>query len=81
MGKRFTRRANLRDEQGGVDVDWAKLAKDLGIPAVVVLYWFYKDWVFSMRQLVAQERNTENNAKMTTILEIIQRDGVKCRHD
>lgn len=62
-------------------MDWVKVAHEFGIPGLVVIYWFYKDWIFSMRQLVAQEKNTESQAKVSVVLETIQRDGVKCRHE
>jgi len=51
-----------------------KTDREFGIAVCVALYWFVKDWMWSKIQI-------ENQTKIATILEIIQRDGVKCKHD
>lgn len=46
----------------------------IGLPGALLVGYLLKDWHFTST-IVA------NNAKIVTILEVITRDGVKCRHD
>ena len=46
----------------------------VGLPSALVIIYLLKDWAFTGR-IVA------NNARSIEILESIQREGVKCRHD
>lgn len=46
----------------------------VGFPTALVIIYVLKDWAFTTK-IVA------NNARITTILEVWAKEGIRCRHD
>ena len=46
----------------------------VGLPSALVVIYVLKDWAFTTK-IVA------NNARITTILELWAKDGIRCRHE